>query len=51
MKGMQIFEYWMKHTQIYLKKIQGNRFPNLNKYEQDLIRKSCLFYRQDLKLN
>jgi hypothetical protein len=37
----------MQHTQVYLKKIYGKRFPVLTVDEEELIRKSCLFYRED----
>ena len=48
MNGLEIFEYWMKHTQLYLKKIQGKKFPLLTDKESDLIQRSCLLYREDL---
>ena len=45
MNSVEIFEYWMDHTELYIKKMYGKRFPDLDESEKDLIQKSCLFYK------
>ena len=47
MNSVEIFEYWMDHTELYIKKMYGKRFPDLDESEKDLIQKSCLFYKPD----